>query len=382
MAHADVTRLRLRRVKPHEGLAVDSQTWAEAHDYHADRLRLHSLAFHIPGILVGLRVCAGQDKKPAVIVSPGVALDDNGNTIVVGQERIIPLDGVGAGTAYVVLRYRETEVNADPAAPRGAPTNRVVETYEIDALNNLPEDEAYLELARVERSAKDEAVRDAAEQALPGPNEVDQRFRRRAAVRRPPLVCVGFAALGGIREVAVPHALGMQHLLRELNANGGVEAVFGGVVPLAEGTGNCTFLYLEANGPVQPSDVETAALALFLNGGGVLLAERCARSAAEGGDAFVQSMRDLAKEFELTLEPLAPGSPILTSRHVFGQAPPGAVAEGEVLAAGGFVVSTRDYACAWSGLCNLAPLAREGIRSALEFGVNLGVLGSRGARQE
>lgn len=377
MPHADLIKLRLRRVKPYEGLSIDAQTWAEAHDYHTDQLRLHSLAFHTSGIIVGLRVRAAKGNEAAVIVGPGVALDDNGNMIVVGQERTIPLGKVGAGTAYVVLRHRETEVNADPEAPRGAPANRVVETYDIDALSNLPKGEAHLELARVQRAAKDEHIRDATEQALPGLDEVDLRFRRWASISRPPLVRAGFAVLGGATEVAAPHARGMQHLLREVSASGAAEVAFGGVVPLAEGIGNCTFLYLAANGPVQPSDAETAALALLLNGGGVLLAERCAMSGADTGNAFVQSMRDLAKRLDLAPAPLAGESPLLTSRHVFGQAPAGAAAEGELLAAGGLVISTYDYACAWSGQCNGKPLAREDIRSALEFGVNLAVVSAR-----
>lgn len=382
MSNGDLTDVRLRRVKPYQGLVIDAETWAEAHDYHREQLRLHNQAFHATGILVGLRVRAAQGAEASVIVSPGVAVDDVGNMIVVGQERSQPLGKVGPGTVYVVLTYRETQVNVDPDALAGSAANRVVETYDIDALDKLPEDEQHLELARVQRSAKDAGVRDATHQEAPELDEVDLRFRGQAVGSRPPLVRAGFAMLGETAEVTAPHTRGIQHLLQEIGASRTAEVAFGGVVPLAQGTGDCTFLYLARSGPKQPTDAEIAALASLLNRGGVLLAEHCAATGTGAAGAFVKSMRKLAKALDLEPAPLAPESPLLTSRYVFGGPPPGAAADGEVLADGGFIISTRDYACAWSGLSNGAPLAREDIRSALEFGVNLAALSARSAISE
>jgi hypothetical protein len=37
-----ITRFRLRRVNPYRGLVIDEKTWAEAHDYHRDHVRLHA----------------------------------------------------------------------------------------------------------------------------------------------------------------------------------------------------------------------------------------------------------------------------------------------------------------------------------------------------
>jgi hypothetical protein len=41
------------------------------------------------------------------------------------------------------------------------------------------------------------------------------------------------------------------------------------------------------------------------------------------------------------------------------------------------MLSLRDYGCAWSGACGKEALPRETIRAALEWGVNLAVLGAQ-----
>ena len=65
---SSITRFRLRRVNPFRGLVIDETTWAEAHDYHRDHLRLHTLAFHDVGVVAGLTVspvasAAGQTRS-------------------------------------------------------------------------------------------------------------------------------------------------------------------------------------------------------------------------------------------------------------------------------------------------------------------------------
>src|SRR5262245_5207975 len=97
-----LTRIRLRRVNPYRGLVIDESTWADAHDYHRDHLRLHALAFHSPGIIAGLDVRPTPSQAGSVDITAGIAMDSEGNMIVVGQDRRVAFDGVEAGDVYVV----------------------------------------------------------------------------------------------------------------------------------------------------------------------------------------------------------------------------------------------------------------------------------------
>src|SRR5438874_8601745 len=104
---SNLTRFRLRRVNPYRGLVIDETTWAEAHDYHRDHVRLHTLAFHSPGVIGGLDVTPTASQVGSVDVTTGVALDPDGNMLVVSQDRRLAFDGAEAGDVYIALSYLE-----------------------------------------------------------------------------------------------------------------------------------------------------------------------------------------------------------------------------------------------------------------------------------
>jgi hypothetical protein len=64
--------------------------------------------------------------------------------------------------------------------------------------------------------------------------------------------------------------------------------------------------------------------------------------------------------------------PLLNSRYPFA-APPDGAAKGSVTSSGRFVLSQRDYGCAWSGTCEKTALPRETVRASLEWGVNIAI---------
>jgi len=355
----DITRFRLRRVEPYRGLVVDETTWADAHDYHREHLKLHALAFHSAGVAAGLEVHATPSEPDSISIGPGVALDQEGNIIVVGQERRVPIESVKPGAVFVVLGFQETRVNADRNAPRGAPPNRVVESYKVEVLENAPEGPG-IELARVIWSGPGTQLRDAVDLVNPGIDEVDLRFRRAARTARPAPVNVGVAMDGD----ETSRLLGVANLLREVDNTAGYAAAFRGAVRLEEGNGGCDFLYLR-NAVTAETAVTT--LASHLARGGAVFADNCR---IDGDDGFQASMAALTEKLGLRLEPLGRGNPLLNVRFPFSEAPPGAV-EGSVAASGRFIVSTRDYGCAWSGSCGKSTIPREVIRGALEWGVNV-----------
>jgi hypothetical protein len=356
-----LTRFRLRRVNPYRGLVIDEATWADAHDYHRDHLRLHALAFHSAGIIAGLEVRPTPSQAGSIDVNAGVALDAEGNMIVVGQDRRVAFDGLEPGDVYIVVSYLENRVNADADAPRGSPANRIVESYKIEAQNKPPEEPA-LELARVRWSSAEAALKQAADAADPRPDEIDLRFRLFARSARPLTVSVGIVT----GEAGALHSRGIGNLLREIDNVAGYQARFRGPVNLEDGNGSADLLYLCA--PVA-SDAAITTIASHLGKGGAVLADACASADAE----VAKSGQQIAERLGLRLKPIKSGDPLLEARYPFSEAPAGA-GDGDVVASGRFVVSQRDYGCAWSGAWEKKVLPRETVRTALEWGVNLAVL--------
>jgi hypothetical protein len=355
-----LTRFRLRRVNPYRGLVIDEATWADAHDYHRDHVRLHALAFHSPGVVAGLEVRPTPSQAGSVDIGAGVAMDHEGNMVVVGQDRRVAFDGLETGEVYVVISYLENRVNADASAPRTAPMNRIVESYKIEAQNKPPEEPA-LELARMQWSSTEAALKQAADPDGPAPDEIDMRFRLLSRAARPQTVNVGVVS----GELAALHAHGVTNLMREIDNMAGYQARFRGVVNLEDGSGQSDLLYLCA--PVA-GDAAIATIGSHLGRGGALLADACTAANGEVAKAGEQ----IAERLGLRLKPIKTGDPLLDARYPFSEPPAGA-GEGDVVAAGRFVLSQRDYGCAWAGTHEKKPLPRETVRTALEWGVNLAV---------
>jgi hypothetical protein len=360
---SSLTRFRLRRVNPYRGLVIDETTWAEAHDYHRDHVRLHTLAFHSPGVIGGLDVRPTPSQAGSVDISTGVALDPEGNILIVSQDRRVPFDGLEPGDVYLAISYLENRVNADAAAPRGAPANRIVESYRIEATNKAPENPA-LELGRVHWTSAEASLKPAANADNPQPDEIDLRYRMVAHAARPRPVSIGLVT----GEETESHSRGITHLLREIDGVAGYQAHFRGRIALEDGVAGSDLIYLCAPVAGEPA---LKSLGAHLANGGAVLADPC----HSGGAQLAGAMSELAERLSLKLHPIEHGDPLLDIRYSFAEPPSGA-RDGNVLGNGRFVLSERDYGCAWAANgAGKAALSRETVRSALEFGVNLAIAG-------
>ena len=368
-----IARFQVVRVNPFEGLIVDAAAWGDAHGYHRDQQRLHSLVCHGPGVLAGLEVCAHDPPDLSVLIQPGVAVDGEGNLIVVGQAQRYYLQARESGIAYLVLQFREIPLaEGGKPAEGGEPPVRLREAYRIQQRDGLPA-EAYVELARVRLSSGVPTVRDAVEPAEPRLGELDLRFRRQAGVASQGEIAAGRLVpqqAGGTAGLA--HSRGLVRLCRELQLSQAMQARYLGAVSFGGEAEKCDLLYLDAVQRPSFSGNEVAALQGFLKQGGVLLLEPCT---AETGGAPGNDLRvffdAVAQRLGLAPKRVERGHPLLDSRYTFAALPAGGVKEGEVLEAGGLVFSQRDYGCAWQGGRQQEPLDRATIREALEFGVNL-----------
>ena len=118
--------------------------------YHREKARRHNRFLHGWGIVHGLEVHAGSHGTGKVTISPGYALDRNGEEIVVSRSVAVDLSGHAAGTTvYVVVRYDERPERHVPT-PMGQQFTRIRETFAAEVLISLPRQKPLVVLADVE----------------------------------------------------------------------------------------------------------------------------------------------------------------------------------------------------------------------------------------
>jgi hypothetical protein len=105
-----------------EELQLEQQYFIEQH-------KLHNRALHGFGIVSGLKVTvsAGQ-----IIVAPGMAIDCEGNELVVDSEEKVAVSGLtDLRIAYLGLRYVEKCVDPVPAATGGEEYSHIEDSFEL-----------------------------------------------------------------------------------------------------------------------------------------------------------------------------------------------------------------------------------------------------------
>ena len=122
----DIGKFQLKRVNPFQGLVIDTEAWQDAHNYHRNQHRLHLLAFHTTGIIVGLAVVANNQNDSSVIIQPGMAVDEEGNTIIVTEEQNYQIQKREKGMVFLVIEFREIPTKPYQPPEGGQPT-RILE---------------------------------------------------------------------------------------------------------------------------------------------------------------------------------------------------------------------------------------------------------------
>lgn len=105
--------------------------------YFREKLKLHNRSLHGFGIVSGLEVSQRQDK---LIVTPGLAIDCEGNEILVPEPTGQPLPEIldGVTTIYLSVRYSEKETNPVGAVrnPNGACEQILIEESFVTAFES------------------------------------------------------------------------------------------------------------------------------------------------------------------------------------------------------------------------------------------------------
>ncbi len=384
-------RFRLKRVNPFQGLVIDSDTWRDAHDYHRDQQRLHLLAFHGTGIIGGLQVKANEPADLSISIKPGLAVDPEGNIIIVPDAQHYKIQTREKGIIYLIIQFRE--VPGEPYQPsEGGQPTRILEAYRIQERDQLPK-EPYLELARIDFNPADAVIKDASRADQPGKNQIDLRHRQEAVQAPPPVppgpaaapekaaaprreppvqspeaFLIGHAVLG--EAARDQHIRGLRNLVRGLNGLSGSNIGLEENVKLGKINGRFGLVYLTGSSDFSLAPDEQSALAGFLDSGGVILGEGCDGQKQGGAKEFGLAFNKVASSLDCKLEVIQRDHPLLSAHHIFTEIPPGA-GPAMLLEGGRMMYSGCDYGCAWSGGHEDSPLPREIIRSAVEMGENI-----------
>lgn len=381
MTLKDIIKFQLKRVNPFQGLIIDADTWREAHNYHRDQQRLHLLAFHGTGIVQGCQVTANNPPDLSVNIHPGIAVDPEGNIIIVPQLHRYQLQTRQKGVVYLIIQFRE--IPGEPyQPPEGGQPTRILEAYRIQERDKLPA-EPYLELARIDFDPASEAIRDAKNPSRPGKNEINLGSRQEATRAPEPApvpvrevtgdrtketVAVGHIVLGKASKEL--HSAGLINLVKEVNREGLFTATLEQSVPLDSSIGRFTLVYLTGSGQFELSSEQQSALSRFLKSGGVIFGEGCFQGESRGAKEFGLAFNQLASQLGSKLEVVQRGHALLSVVNVFAEVPQGA-SPGMLLEGGNMIYSASDYGCAWQGGHQESPLARDIIRSSLEMGANV-----------
>jgi hypothetical protein len=390
----EIIKFQLKRVNPFQGLVIDADAWQDAHNYHRNQQRLHLLAFHKTGIVEGLEVAANDPANLSVTIQPGLAIDPEGNTIIISQTQNYQIQTRQKGIIYLVIQFRE--IPTEPyQPPEGGQATRILEAYRIEQRDKLPS-EPHLELARIDFDPAEEVIRNAKNPSKAGKNEINLSFRQEAKVAAPakPVAPAKAAATPTIEEppshnrktLVLGHAVlgeadknlhinGLQNLARETNRENSIVIDIAENISLDNDIGQYAMIYLTGNSSFELSEEQQAALSGFLKSNGVIFGEGCSEGQEEakskGAREFGLAFNQLASQLNCKLETIQHGHPLLSAAHIFSAVPRGAEPNGLILQGGQMVYSGSDYGCAWQGGHEDDLLSRDIIRSSFEMGANI-----------
>lgn len=359
-------------VNPQDRLPITAQLWRDAHGQHSHHRTLHMLSAHRPGIVYGLDVVVSSKSPKKVWVTPGVAVDGEGNVIVLSASE--SFEFTDRGMNYLVIAYDEGDVRESQITigkDEMVYTN-FVEFRRIFVTKEAPTGTT-LELARVERSDANADVKEPANPFDPGRNELNTLYRRLSFP-----YCRVDGEIGEVSHVPKndmagwkPNRAGLVNLVRSAN-NMGFHLDFIGPYRLT-GNDDTPPLVLYFSGKEAFNDLseeEVGGLRSYLRRGGLLFGD-----ASKGDAGFVKSFTALSETLGAKLAPMKGDHPMLAANHRFAVPPIGGQDDGKLLIddSVGILLSTYDYGGAWQGNASdtKTMTSRERIRQAEEFGQNV-----------
>lgn len=358
-----------KRIKALDGMAVTADVWEEAHDYHRQLLRYHTLLQHGSGIITGLEVIASEPADSSVYILPGIAIDHIGQTVVLPEPRSFDL-GSAEALMYLIITYNESRPQALNGRMQEDAPLYVHAQFSLEAVTELPPT-PHIELARVQRRGFNQPVTVAKDPARPRANEIDLRYRQEIGYRPQQQVAVAVVELPGAENSG--HANGLLNVAAGINRAGAMRINVDRGVSLDYNLSRYALLCLVGRDTVDIGTNEMGAIYEFMRNGGTLFYESCRRSAGEAEPGADRAFQELMSSMGLNVQPVGRDHPLLASPNLFAAPPDGYETRGtpSLRAGEGVLVSTFDFGCIWQGERRGRPASRSEIRNALEFGENL-----------
>jgi hypothetical protein len=350
-----------KRIKPYDGMSVTAEVWGQAHEYHRQAYQSHNLFFHGSGILIGMEVVASDPADAIVFIMPGVAVDSAGAVIVLSEPVAYDLGDEIEGPLYLTITHRESSRGAKKQNG-GDELAFLQDEFLITARPSLPGNAA-VELARFTRESRTSVMRDAANPAGPGINEIDLRYRSPIEMHSQQLLTAAVVYLGSVKEPL--QGQGLVRLADQVRRRDSINLVVDDGLQLDPGVLGYSFLYLVGEGKFQLTKAQLKGLQGYVERGGFLLMESCDEKARE---SFLAAAEAIGMEMKT---PMEKDHPLLAGPYFFAAPPSGFESDGDIRVGDGGLLSTFNYGRLWSGAGRERVPSREEIRSAVEWGANL-----------
>lgn len=427
----------LKRLCVSDGLLLNAELWHHAHHYHQQRQNVHFQSLYEPGIVYGLGVVLSEapEQTPSqyrdqrwVEIQPGLAIDLEGNPIVVDEPVAFPIAPIETDhplTIYLTIRHVDPE-NLE------RPDDQCVfqEQFRIDQVNRVPAGRE-VELCRIHLHPGAVSLVPTPDPFHPGVAQLDRRYRPSLRPRPQAMVHVGQGTLGEENELDVVASHALQSLGRSLPSLYPPLRTHPTITPIPLDSPASTALsasphliYLPFSHIKHLNQEAIATLNAHISQGSTLLIElleydaqwrelnavrqeieetiattnqqrglttirfnlqseleACNQTLDERIQEILDEVNTLAQRLDLPGEsqdmaaiaqnPLLDESPLLQDPFLFGKLPRLSNSCVRLFTWDGIVLVLGNLSQGWGGQSATRKLARENIRAAQELGVNL-----------
>jgi hypothetical protein len=146
----------MERLRFFDGQFLTANDFQAEQEYHIEKRRFHNRMLHGVGVVEGLAVSVDGGPGAVVVVSPGLAIDPQGNEILVEDPVRISLGICTSDVCYVTIEFTETPSGPSPSGNGVVEFSRVTEGYEVRIATEDPSESTNtprLGLARLIRAA-------------------------------------------------------------------------------------------------------------------------------------------------------------------------------------------------------------------------------------
>ncbi|MBW4523124.1 MAG: hypothetical protein KME16_26085 [Scytolyngbya sp. HA4215-MV1] len=280
-----------------DGLTINAERWQQAHGYHRQRQNFQYQALHEAGIIYGLGVAIVPEQPDGRLlqIQPGVAIDIEGNPIIVRQPEEFRIMSEPPEGQILVVHLAVNYV--DPDALRLNPSTRVLqESFRI--VEKVQLDPRDVELCRIHLRSGATQLQTPTDVFAPSDNQLD--FRGRCHPQPYPQLWVRVGQVTTDRASDLITQQGFTELLRSLT----------GLYPALRGTPpqnfsakflgrasvlDCELLAIAQDVLMALSTPALQSLSAYLTQGGVLLVVN------DFSEIDLLDLLDIGKELQLGL---------------------------------------------------------------------------------